>query len=105
MDCGPEIADIFFIIFHHNQVWPGILDVQIRNTHNLLQDMAEEVDLYAKAGELVKLLISWDAPNGMKLPDLIVNLGQLMADKGFWEQVNTNSFWSDSCTCKDNTIF
>lgn len=60
---------------------------QIRNAHNLLQDMAEEADLYAKAGDLVKLLNSWRAASVKKLPDLIVELAQLMADTGFWEQV------------------
>lgn len=61
--------------------------MQIRNPHNLLQDMAEEAELYSKAGDLVKLLNSWHATGVKKLPDLIVELAQLMTDTGFWEQV------------------
>jgi len=61
---------------------------QIRNPHNLLQDMAEEADLYAKAGDLVKLLNSWRAPSVKKLPELIVDQAQLMADTEFWQQAS-----------------
>lgn len=61
--------------------------MQVRNPHNLLQDMAEETDLYAKAGDLVKLLRSWHAAPAKKLPELIIDLAQHMADTGFWEQV------------------
>lgn len=71
--------------------------MQVRNPHNLLQDLEEEVDLYTKAGDLVKLLISWHAPRGMKLPDLIVTLAQLMAKKGFWEQVQCR--WHHGLIC------
>ncbi|EIE18111.1 hypothetical protein COCSUDRAFT_49414 [Coccomyxa subellipsoidea C-169] len=59
---------------------------QFRNPHNLLHDMAEEADLYAKAGDLVKLLSSWRGASVKKLPDLIGDLAQIMADSGFWEQ-------------------
>lgn len=50
--------------------------------------MEEEGDLHAKAGDLVKLLNSWRAPNVKKLPELIVDLAQLMADAGFWQQAS-----------------
>ena len=60
---------------------------QIRNAHNLLQDMAEEADLYSKAGDLVELLGSWRAASVKKLPELITEVAQLMTDTGFWEQV------------------
>lgn len=43
--------------------------------------------MYAKAGDLVKLLTSWRPASVKKLPDLIVELAQLMADTNFWEQV------------------
>jgi hypothetical protein len=66
---------------------PSLVALQIRNPHNLLQDMAEEAELYSKAGDLVKLLNSWHATGVKKLPDLIVELAQLMTDTGFWEQV------------------
>lgn len=51
--------------------------------------MAEEADLYAKAGDLVKLLSSWRAASVKKMPDLISDLAQVMADSGFWEQVTS----------------
>ena len=50
--------------------------------------MAEETDIYAKAGGLVKLLTSWRAAPAKKLPELIIDLAQHMADTGFWEQVS-----------------
>lgn len=66
---------------------------QIRNAHNLLQDMAEEADLYAKAGDLVMLLGSWRAASMKKLPELITEVAQLMTDTGFWEQVTCLPNW------------
>lgn len=61
--------------------------------------MAEEADLYSKAGDLVKLLGSWRAASVKKLPELIIEVAQLMTDTGFWEQVNECLVGSNEKPC------
>ncbi len=65
--------------------------MQILNRHNVFTDLGEEAGMYQRAGELVKLLNSWHAAPGKDLAELMIDLGQVMADHSFWGQVKNNS--------------
>lgn len=54
--------------------------VQKRNVHNYLADMSAEVDLYFKAGALVKFLRGWSSQSPQDLKTLPARMEQLYAD-------------------------
>lgn len=60
--------------------------IQDRNSHSLLQDFADEVDLYEYAGSLVDYLIKWRPRKGDSLPKIMDTLMWDLVFKGYIEK-------------------
>lgn len=56
---------------------------QDRNSHDLIADLADEVQLYTDAGRLVQFLRSW-TPGNTTLPTIATELAAEMAARKFW---------------------
>ena len=60
--------------------------MQDRNSHSLLKDFYDELDLYLNAGELVDFLLGWEPSPGDTLPQVIHCLYRDLVAKGFIER-------------------
>lgn len=61
--------------------------LQMQNHHKLTQNFGENAVISHQAEAVVQLLRGWRADAGKQLPELMIDLAQVMADHGFWGQV------------------
>lgn len=68
-----------------NLVFTKASAVHDSSGHDPAKDFKEEEKSYESSMGLLEALTDWKAPQNTDLPDRMIILGQLLADKGYWE--------------------
>lgn len=68
-----------------NLVFTKASAIHNSNGHDAAKDFKQEEKAYESSMGLLQALVDWKAPQDTNLPDRMIMLGQLLADKGYWE--------------------